>query len=262
MPSAYIPLNITKQIAYKRGLFLTLRNTKIYLLRIMKKIIIFSAIITTLLFAVTPSVYAKQEIPKSPIPTWFSQVFQPFQNTIKSLAIRLENLEKRVTEIEKAIANLGKKKVDFNLPNQWSVSVYQEQNSKESFAMKTTEPNNSGLYISLPNSQSYCNWNGATISYYATVRAIAHLPTGDIYGAGSCAGIEFQSIENLPESGSTFEVEVYLWWQGTEKHTKQTITVPDRPFPSRDSLFLNPNNNGIIISPSGTIGIGTTTPTE
>lgn len=228
----------------------------------MKKIIIFSAIITALLFAVTPSVYAKQEVSKSPIPTWFNQVFQPFQNTIKSLTSRIENLEKKVAGLEKAIADLGKKKVDFNLPNQWNVSFYQEQNSKESIVMKTTEPNNSGLYIPLPNSQSYCNWNGATISYYATARALAHLPAGDIYGAGSCAGIEFQSIENLPESGSSFDVEVYLWWQGIEKYKKQTITVPNRPFPSRDSLLLNPNNNGITISPSGTIGIGSTTPTQ
>lgn len=227
----------------------------------MKKIIIFSAIIATLLFAVTPSVYAKQEIPKSPIPTWFNQVFQPFQNTIKSLTNRIENLEKRVTEIEKAIADLGKKKVDFNLPNQWSVSFYQEQNSKESFVMKT--PENSGPYVlPLPDIQTDCNWNGAILGHQVSARAIAHLPSGDIYGVGSCRNIEFQSIENLPESGTSFEVEVYLWWQGTEKHKKQTITVPNRPFPPRDSLLLNPNNNGLTISPSGTIGIGSTSPTE
>jgi len=204
----------------------------------MKKTIIFTALVATLLFAFTPSVYAKQETLK--LPAWFNQVFQPVQNTIKSLVTRIENLEKKVAELEKAVTDLGKKKIDFNIPNQWGVAFYQEQNGKDSIVMQAPEP--TGLYILLPNNQPYCNWNGAKIGTHVTTRAVAHLSTGDIYGAGSCKEIEFQSNENLPESGSSFEVEVYLWWQGTEKHAKQTITVPDRPFPSRDSLLINPSS--------------------
>lgn len=208
----------------------------------MKKTIIFTALVSTLLFAFTPSVYAKQETLK--LPTWFNQVFQPIQNTIKSLTNRLENLEKKVAELEKVVADLGKKKVDFNLPNQWGISFYQEQNGKDTFMMRTSEP--TGLFIILPPSnQPYCNWKGAKIGSQVSARAIARLPTGDVYGAGSCGDIEFQSIE-LPETGSSFEVEIYLWWQGTEKKAKQTIIVPDRPFPPRNPYLINPGDGGTI----------------
>jgi len=206
----------------------------------MKKIIIFSAIIISLFFAATSSVYAKQEISKSSIPSWFNQVFQPFQNTIKSLIVRIENLEKKVAGLEQAVADLGKKKVDFNLPNQWNVGFYKEQSGKESFILKTyIENNNNNPYtlpLPIPNTQEDCNWNGAILGHQVSARAIAHLPSGDIYGVGSCRNIEFQSIENLPESGNSFEVEIYLWWQGTEKNTKQTLTIPERPFAEHNPL--------------------------
>ncbi|KKT58111.1 MAG: hypothetical protein UW51_C0006G0198 [Candidatus Amesbacteria bacterium GW2011_GWA1_44_24] len=215
----------------------------------MKKTIIFAVLVATLLLAVTPSVYAKQDTTKLAIPSWFNQIFQPFQNTIKSLANRIEGLEKKVAELEKAVADLGKKKgEDFNIPNQWDVTFYQEQNSKELFVMRTTDnTGNQPNTIDLPNTPpNYCNWKGASINSSVNARAVAHLPTGDIFGAGSCMAVGFYSIENLPESGSSFEVEIYLWWQGTEKHTKQSITVPDRPFPPRDSYLVNPGGDGTI----------------
>lgn len=226
----------------------------------MKKIIIFTALVATLLFAFTPSVYAKQETLK--LPAWFNQVFQPIQNSIKSLTSRIENLEKKVTELEKIVTEFVKRKgVDFNIPNQWSVAFSQTQNGIDSIVMQTSDYSGSGLFILVPNPQIFCDWNGAPIGAYVTATAVAHLPTGDIYGAGSCKKIEFLSSDKLPESGSSFEVEVYLWWQGTEKHTKQTVIVPNRPFPPRNSLFINSNSDGATITPSEPIGIGPTNPT-
>lgn len=210
----------------------------------MKKTIIHVVFVTTLFLAITPPAYAKQETTKLPIPGWFNQAFQPFQNSLRSLINRIEKLEKKMVELEGLVENLGKKKIDFNIPNQWNVAFYQEQNGKDTIIMQAPQP--SGLFIALPDNWPYCNWNGAFIGNEVSARATAHLSTGDIYGAGSCKAIEFQSIESSLESGSSFEVEIYLWWQGTEKHAKQTLTVPDRPFPPRDSYLINPSGSGTI----------------
>lgn len=75
----------------------------------MKKIIIFAFIVATLLFTVTPSVQAKQQFFKLPIPEWFSQAIQPFQNTIKALTGKVDNHEARIAELEKKIVSLEEK---------------------------------------------------------------------------------------------------------------------------------------------------------
>lgn len=72
----------------------------------MKKIIIFSVIIGTLLFTFTPSVQAKQQFFKLPIPAWFSQAIEPIQNTITSLITKTDNHEARIAELEKKVADL------------------------------------------------------------------------------------------------------------------------------------------------------------
>ena len=185
----------------------------------MKKTIILLFVAVAFFITAVSPIYAGKE--SSLFPSWFTNAIKPIQNSINSLFQRTNNHEERIAELEK--------KVDFNIPNQWSVAFYQTQNGLDLIVMQAPEPKNSDLYILVPN-PPYCNWNGAMIGAYVTARAVAHLPTGDIYGAGSCKEIEFRSIDKLPESGSSFEVEVYLWWQGTEKHKKQTITVPERPF--------------------------------
>lgn len=220
-------------------------------MRIMKrKIILLFVALAFFTIAVSP-IYAAQN---SSLPPWFIEVIKPIQDSINSLFQRIDNHEARIAELEK------KKGEDFNIPNQWNVSFYQEQNGKDTIIMQAPQP--SGLFIILPNNKPYCNWNGAFIGNEVSARAIAHLSTGNIYGAGSCKAIEFQSIENPLESRSSFEVEIYLWWQGVEKYTKQTITVPDRPFPPRSSFLVNPSSNGLSIQGTGTIGIGTTSATE
>ena len=75
----------------------------------MKKIIIFAFVVATLLFAVTPSVQARQRFLKLPIPEWFSQAIQPFQNTIKALTEKVGNHEAKIAELEKKIIILEEK---------------------------------------------------------------------------------------------------------------------------------------------------------
>ncbi len=72
----------------------------------MKKIIIFSVLIGALFFTLAPTVQAKQELFKLPIPAWFSQAIQPFQNTLKALIGKVDNHEARITELEKKVASL------------------------------------------------------------------------------------------------------------------------------------------------------------
>lgn len=232
----------------------------------MKKTIILSFIILVLLTASVSPIYASKD--SSPLPSWFTNAIKPFQNSINSLLQRTNNHETRIIELEK--------KVDFNLPNQWSVSFYEDR-----FTLNTppteSPPSPPGT-ISLPlpplpnppdNTDNNCRWNNAVIDSDVSVRAIAHFNTGDIYGVGSCRRITFLS-NNIPASGTTFETDIYVWWQGTEKHKKQTITVPDRPFPTWSLLlispplppFTNPNSGGMLITPSEPIGIGSTNPTQ
>lgn len=75
----------------------------------MKKIIIFSVIVAALFFAFTPSVQAKQQFLKLPIPAWFSQAIEPIQNTIKSLTGKIDNHEARIAELEKKVTSLEEK---------------------------------------------------------------------------------------------------------------------------------------------------------
>ncbi len=212
-----------------------------------KKIILLFAALAFFITAVTP-IYAKE----SPIlPPWFTNAIKPIQNSINSLFQRTDSHEARIAELEK--------KVDFDLPKQWGVSFYEDR-----FIMNTPNDNSPGT-ISLPNiSPDYnCTWNKAVIDLNTTARAVAHLSTGDIFGVGTCREITFKSSV-IPASGSTFETDIYLWWQGTKKHTKQTITVPDKPFPTwNSSLLISPSSNGVFtIQGSGTIGIGTSSATQ
>lgn len=78
-------------------------------MRIMKKIIIFSVIVATLFFTFTPSVQAKQQFFKLPIPAWFSQAIEPIQNTIKSLTSRIDGHEAKIAELEKKVTSLEEK---------------------------------------------------------------------------------------------------------------------------------------------------------
>ena len=134
----------------------------------MKKIIIFSVIIGTLLF--TPSVQAKQELFKFSIPAWFSQAIQPFQNTIKALTGRVDNHEARIAELEKKIVDLEEKvkqlesrlTTQINNNGQLSIegrssntSFYTESQGNLNIGNQTT---NEGVYLDLncttPNCQT------------------------------------------------------------------------------------------------------------
>ncbi|MBI3103538.1 hypothetical protein HYZ05_01230 [Candidatus Daviesbacteria bacterium] len=209
----------------------------------MKKIISLSFVILVLFTTVASPIYAKES---SLLPPWFIDAIKPIQDSINSLIQKIDHHEARIAELEK--------KVDFDLPNQWNVSFYEDR-----FIMNTPNNDPSGS-ISLPNvpSDYNCSWNNAVIDLGTSARAIAHLSTGDIYGAGNCHGITFRT-SNIPPSGSTFETDIYVFWQGTEKHAKQSILVPDRPFPTWGSLF-SPTSNGLSIQGTGTIGIGATSP--
>lgn len=75
----------------------------------MKKIIIFSFVVVTLLFTFTPSVQAKQEFLNLPIPAWFSQAIQPIQDAVDTLIGKTDNHEARIAELEKKNASLEEK---------------------------------------------------------------------------------------------------------------------------------------------------------
>ena len=180
----------------------------------MKKIISLSFVILVLFTIAVAPIYAKE----SPLfPSWFTNAIKPIQNSINSLFQRIDSHEARIAELEK--------KVDFDLPNQWGVSFYEDR-----FILNTPNDNSPGT-ISLPNvPHDYnCTWNKAVIDLSTSVRAITHLSTGDIFGVGTCREITFKSSV-IPASGTAFETDIYVFWEGTKKHTKQTITVPDRPF--------------------------------
>ncbi len=221
-----------------------------------KKIILSFATLVLFTTAVSP-IYASKDI--SPLPSWFTKAIKPIQNSINSLFQKTGNNETRIVELERKTSNLSS--ADFALPNQWDVSFYEDRR----IVMSTR----SDSIISLPDlSINYhCSWNKTIIDLTATARAIAHINTGDIYGVGTCKEITFKP-NDIPASGTTFEVDIYIFWQGTEKHAKQTVNIPERPFRSLltinngGSLLINQNSNGSIASSSGTIGIGTTSATE
>lgn len=182
----------------------------------MKKIISLLFALLVLFTSVASPIYAKE----SPLlPPWFINAIKPIQDSISSLFTKTGNHEARIAELEK--------KVNFDLPKQWGVSFYEDR-----FIMNTPNDNSPGT-ISLPNipPDYNCTWNNAVIDLSTSVRAIAHLSTGDIFGAGTCREITFKS-NAIPASGTTFESDIYIFWQGTEKHAKQVIVVPDRPFPT------------------------------
>lgn len=221
-----------------------------------KKIILLFVALAFFITFVSP-IQAAQE--SSAIPAWFSNAIQPIKDILTTLISKMDNHEARIAELEK--------KVDFNLPDQWGVSFYEDR-----FTMNTPSADSPSGTISLPlpnPPNNNCRWKNAVIDSDTSARAIAHLNTGDIYGAGSCRGITFRTSD-LPPSGSTFETDVYVFWQGTEKHAKQTITVPDRPFPKWGSLLISPSNNveftqgtgGVLYYQNNPIGIGTTPATQ
>lgn len=197
-----------------------------------KKIILLFIALAFFITAVSP-IYAAQS--SSLLPPWFLEAIKPLQDSVSSLFQRTDNHEARIAELEN--------KVDFDLPNQWGVSFYEDR-----FIMNTppTDSPPGTISLPLPNPpNNNCRWNNAVIDSDASVRAIAHLNTGDIYGAGNCRGITFRTSD-LPPSGSTFETDIYVFWQGTEKHAKQSILVPNRPFPTWGSLLISPSSNGAL----------------
>lgn len=218
-------------------------------MRITKKTIILLFVAVAFFITAASPIYAGKESPL--FPSWFTNAIKPIQNSINSLFQRTDNHEARIAELEK--------KVNFDLPRQWGVSFYEDR-----FIMNT--PNdNSPSTISLPNipSDYNCTWNNAVIDLSTSVRAIAHLSTGDIFGVGTCREILFK-VNDIPPSGTTFEADIYVFWQGTEKHAKQSITVPNRPFPTwNSSLLISPSGNGVFtIQGTGALGIGTTSATQ
>lgn len=207
-----------------------------------KKIILSFAVLILFTTAVSP-IYAAQN--SSLLPPWFIEAIKPIQDSISSLFTKTDNHEARIAELEN--------KVNFDLPNQWGVSFYEDR-----FILNTPNDSSPGT-ISLPNipPDYNCTWNKAVIDLNTTARVIAHLSTGDVFGVGTCREITFKSSV-IPASGTSFETDIYLWWQGTEKHAKQTITVPARPFPT---WGLTSSIGGSTISGSFTgTGIGTTSP--
>ncbi len=208
-------------------------------MRIKKTISLSFAILVLFTTLVSP-IYASKD--SSPLPSWFTNAIKPIQNSINSLLQRTNNHETRITELEK--------KVNFEVPTQWNAEFYEVLSPPETKVVMSPANN--------------CTWNGSIIDSHVTARAIAHLSTGDMYGVGACREITFKSNVILV-SGATFETDIYLWWQGKEKHTKQTVAIPERPFRSLltvnngGSLLISPSSNGMLtIQGTGALGIGTT----
>jgi len=184
----------------------------------MKKIITALVLLTSLLLVVSP-VKAKTDL--SNLPAWF----QPIQETVENLILRVTNLEEsKVNDFEVSDSEM------------WTATFYSEDNKISIKVFPMWPPDDTLGLSSLPPSlplvnDNACKWNSAKIGSQVSVRAVAHLPSEDIYGTGHCSGFWFKNISELPPSGTKFSIDTYLWWQGKEKHIKITLTVPPEPFP-------------------------------
>lgn len=218
-----------------------------------KKIILIISLVFFLLYA-QPIEAARStieiKVPKIPeikiaIPSWFNSAIQPLQDSIKDLKTKVENLQNKVNEIETKLANLNgnQKGEDFSLPESWNIQFFQPPNTispNEIIMLSTSEYSILGA--------NHCNWKGANIDSTVIATIIGHLPSSDIYGAGTCKEMVFENITNLPESGKSFDVDIHLYWQGTNKYKKINITIPERPFPARGNQLLQNNTDQFLQS--------------
>lgn len=144
----------------------------------MKKIIISTVLIGTLLFTFTPSVQAKQELFKLSIPVWFSQAIQPFQNTLKTLTGKVDNHEARIAELEKKVADLEEK-------------VRQLENG-----LITNQPTNNGqLSIEGESNNTLLNTSGSQTQLYTSNQ-------GNLNIGSQTSGGEQLTITNPPNTES------------------------------------------------------------
>lgn len=172
-------------------------------------------ILTFLFFAPSPALAASS----ADVQTLINTAIAPLQAAITDLQNRVFVLETNVTNLLSRVTTLESNfTADFSPPTSW-ISSFNSTN--RAIGLTTSQPAGTG-----------CFWNGVRINgQQIQVRGVAHLSTGDIFGTGSCDSISFFNIANFPANGSSFLVDLDLFWQGKLKHQQFTLTVP-QPTPT------------------------------
>ena len=127
------------------------------------------------------------------------------QNRVSTLEISVTNLISRITALESNFT------ADFTPPVSWASSF---NATNRAIGLSTSRTSGTG-----------CFWNGVSLGQQVQVRAIAHL-SPDVFGTGNCDSVNFFNVENFPVSGSSFSVDLDLFWQGKLKHQQFSVTVP------------------------------------
>lgn len=176
----------------------------------MKNILLSLVLISSLFFVSPTKAYA---ISTKDVQDMISAAIAPLQTAITGLQNSVTDLLTRVTALESNFT------ADFNLPSSWNSSF-----NFTNYAIALSPPKTSG---------AGCSWNGISIRQPVQVRATAHLVNGNVFGVGTCDLINFTNITpaDFPSPGSSFLVDLDLFWQGKLKHQQLSLTVP-QPTPT------------------------------
>ncbi|MFH0979474.1 MAG: hypothetical protein V1803_00825 [Candidatus Roizmanbacteria bacterium] len=135
------------------------------------------------------------------------------QTNIETIFNRLATNETVIADHETRVASLENSVPDFTPPTVW-IPAFSSINQT----------------ITLKNTQTVsnaCVWNGIVInSQQVQVRAVAHLVGGDIFTTGNCQIITFSKIVDFPTTGSSFFIDLDLFWQGKTKHSRFSVVAP------------------------------------
>lgn len=176
----------------------------------MKNILIFFIFLNLIFFVSPKRVFA---ISQSDVQNMISSSIAPLQSAITSLQNRVTALENSLLNILSRISSLeANVTADFTPPVSWNSNF---NSTNRSMSLSTSRNLGTG-----------CFWNGVMINgQQVQVRAVAHL-SPNVFATGSCDLISFQNISNFPGNGTSFLVDLDLFWQGKLKHQQLSITVP------------------------------------
>ena len=166
------------------------------------------------------------------LPTNTPTIIESIQESLKIITSKFETLEKKIIELEQKIANLtgSHNEENFSIPEQWNIEFYKAPYSGTPIngnggCTETSCLIYSSTFIKISSGDSHCTWKGINIDSLVTTRMIGHLQK-EIYGVGTCKEMIFENINNLPESGNTFDVDIHFFWQGSNKDKKINVTIP------------------------------------
>jgi PKD repeat protein len=159
----------------------------------------------------------------------------------------IDYVNARLDEVWAAIEAIGGggNGVDFHVPppEVWNAAAYTTDDGGEITHTLWLYPPDPPMD---PNNT--CSWNGeiivdlvSPIAAKVPARAIATYQDEVLgYAVGSCRWIDFHSVTDLPAPGETIEVDVWMFWMGTEKHITIPVTITPPPRPPQCTLTADP----------------------